>query len=108
ADIVDLNLVDGPLFAFVGLIVPLPQPTGHDDPHPTLKRLCDVLGHLPPDVAGEEEAVAVLPLTARGVAHPRRRGDPEGRDRLAGSGGTGVPGWEKIFGTPGVCVLCPP
>src|SRR5690349_15410325 len=37
ADVVDLDLVDGPLLAFLGLIVPLPQPAGHDDPHTALQ-----------------------------------------------------------------------
>src|SRR5690348_13603670 len=37
ADIVDLDLVDGALLAFLGLIVPLPQPAGHDDPHTALQ-----------------------------------------------------------------------
>src|SRR5487761_139251 len=36
ADIVDLDLVDGPLLAFLGLVVPLPQPASHDDAHPAL------------------------------------------------------------------------
>src|ERR1700729_3667408 len=34
ADVVDLDLVHGPLLAFLGLIRALPQPPGHDHPHP--------------------------------------------------------------------------
>src|SRR5439155_15318093 len=34
ADIVDLHLVHGPLLALLGLIRPLPQPPGDNDPHP--------------------------------------------------------------------------
>src|ERR1700761_7101849 len=86
ADVVDLDLVHGALLAFLGLVVPLLQPTGHDDPHAALQRLGDVLGRLPPDVAREEEAVAVLPLVGLPVHDPRRGSDPEGRDRLAGRG----------------------
>ena len=84
--IVDLNLVHGALLALFGLVAALPQPPADDDPHAALQALGDVLGHLPPDVAGEEEAVAVLPIAGRGVAQPRRRGDPEGRNRLTGWG----------------------
>src|ERR1700761_3476803 len=86
ADVVDLDLVDGSLLAFLGLVVPLLQPTGHDDPHSALKGLRDVLGRLPPYVAGEKEAVTVPPLTARGIAYPRRGRDAEGRNRLTGLG----------------------
>src|ERR1700761_8183543 len=86
ADIVDLDLVDGPLLAFLGLIVPLLQPAGHDDPHAALERLGHVLGRLPPHVAAEEEAVAVLPLVRLPVHDPGCRSDAEGRNRLAGWG----------------------
>src|ERR1700729_3406380 len=51
ADVVDLDLVDGALLAFLGLVVPLLEPTGDDDAHAALQRLGDVLRRLPPDVA---------------------------------------------------------
>src|SRR5215475_12409443 len=82
ADIIDLDLVDGPLLAFPGLIGPLAEPTVDDHPHAPLQ----ALGHVAPDVAGEEQAVAVLPLTAGAVPEPGGRGDAELGDRLAGGG----------------------
>src|SRR5262249_22797103 len=84
ADVVDLDLVDGPLLAFLRLVIPLPEPAGDDDPHAPLQALGHVLGRLPPHVAGQEEAVAVLPLPTRGVADAGRRGDPERGYRLPG------------------------
>src|SRR5262249_3299845 len=86
ADIVDLDLVDGPLLAFPGLVRPLAQPTVDDHPHAPLQALGHVFGRLAPDVAGEEEAVAVLPLTAGVVTEPGGGGDAELGDRLAGRG----------------------
>src|SRR5260370_937616 len=80
AAVVGLDLEDGALLAFLCLVVPLLQPAGHDDPHAALQRLGDVLRRLPPYVAGQEEAVAVLPLVGRLVHEPGRRGDAEGRD----------------------------
>src|SRR5689334_5024786 len=62
ADLVDLDLVDGALLAFLGLVRPLLEPALHDDPHPALERFCDVLSGLPPDVAGQEQRLAVLPF----------------------------------------------
>src|SRR6202020_270657 len=72
ADVVDLDLVHGPLLAFLRLVLALLEPTGHDDPHTALQRLGDVLRRLPPHVATEEEAVAVLPLVGRPVHDPGR------------------------------------
>lgn len=48
-----------------------------------LSRLPAILGQLAPGHAGEEQAVAVLALPRLAVLVPRRRGDPEPRDRLA-------------------------
>ena len=84
ADLVDLDLVDRALLAFLGLVRPLPQPPGHDDPHAALQRLGDVLGRLPPDVAGQEQRVAVLPLVGVPVEEPRGGGYAEVGDGLAG------------------------
>src|SRR5262245_60167370 len=86
ADIVNLDLVDGPLLAFPGLVGPLAEPAVDDHPHAPLQALGHVLGRLAPDVAGEEQAVAVLPLTAGAVPEPGGRGDAELGDRLAGGG----------------------
>src|SRR5271166_4663590 len=86
AHVVDLDFVDGALLAFLGLIRPLPQPPRDDDPHPALQALGHILGRLPPDVTGQEEAVAVLPLPGGVVAEARRRGHAETSDRLPGRG----------------------
>ena len=88
ADVVDLDLVDGPLLAFLGLVRPLPKPPGDDDPHPALQALGDVLRRLAPHVAGQEQAVAVFPLAGGVVPEPRRRGHPEPRYRLSRRGET--------------------
>src|SRR5579859_810873 len=86
ADIFDLDLVHGALLAFPGLVGPLAQPPTDDDAHSPLQALGDVLRCLPPDVAAQEEAVAVLPFAGGVVAEARRGGHPEGGDRLAGGG----------------------
>src|SRR5690606_40534820 len=57
ADLVDLDLVDGALLAFLGLVGALLEPPLDDDPHPALEALGGVLGRLAPDVAREEEAL---------------------------------------------------
>ena len=41
-DFVGLELVDGPLLAFLGLVRPLPQPPGHDHPRAAGQALGDV------------------------------------------------------------------
>ena len=87
-DIVHLDLIDGSLLAFLGLVRPLPQPPGDDDPHPALQALGDVLRRLAPHVTGQEQAVAVLPLPGGVVPEPRRRGHPEPRHRLSRRGET--------------------
>src|SRR3954464_12156867 len=73
ADLVDLYFEDGALLAFLGLIAALLEPALDDDPHAALQRLGDVLRCLPPDVAREEEALAVLPLVGGLVEEPWRR-----------------------------------
>ena len=55
------------------------QPALHDDAHALLEGLGDVLRGLPPDRAGEEQRVAVLPLVGLLVEGARRRRDPEVR-----------------------------
>src|SRR5215475_4247647 len=86
ADLVDLDLVNGALLAFPGLIGTLAQPPADNDAHAPLQALRDVLRRLPPDIAAQEEAVAVLPLAGGVVAEARRGGHPEGGDRLARGG----------------------
>src|SRR5215475_4361961 len=86
ANLVDLDFVDGALLAFPGLIGTLAQPPADNDAHAPLQALRDVLRRLPPDVAAQEEAVAVLPLAGGVVAEARRGGHPEGGDRLARGG----------------------
>jgi len=88
ADLVDLDLVDGALLAFLGLVRPLPQPSGHDHPRPAGQRLGHVLRRLPPHVAGQEQAVAVLPLVRVLVEEPGRGRYPEPGHGLAGRGET--------------------
>src|SRR3954470_7064528 len=85
-DVVRLDLVDGALLPLASLVRPLLEPALHDDPHATLEALGDVLGRLPPDVAGEEQRFAVLPLTRLLVAESGRGRDPERCDRLAVGG----------------------
>src|SRR6516225_5983083 len=85
-DVVNLDLVDGALLAFPGLIGPLAQPAVDDHPHAALQALGGVLRRLPPDVTGEEEAVPVLPLPGLVVAEPGRGGHAELGDRLTGGG----------------------
>src|SRR6516225_4108191 len=86
ADVVNLDLVDRALLALPGLIGPLAQPPVNDHPHAALQALGDVLRRLPPDVAGEEQAVPVLPLPALVVAEPGCGGHAELGDRLTGGG----------------------
>src|SRR6185503_6495857 len=81
ADLVDLDLEDGALLAFLGLVGALLEPPRDDDAHPALERLGDVLGRLPPDVAREEEALAVLPLVGLLVEEARSGRDAELRHR---------------------------
>src|SRR5215468_5813337 len=73
ADLVDLDLVNGALLAFPGFIGTLAQPPADNDAHAPLQALRDVLRRLPPDVAAQEEAVAVLPLAGGVVAEAWRR-----------------------------------
>src|SRR5699024_108963 len=69
--------------ALAGLVRPLPQPTVDDDAHTLLQRLGDVLRRLAPDISGEEQTFAVLPLVGLWVETTRCRGDPEIRHRGA-------------------------
>src|SRR5204863_2388824 len=62
ADLVDLELVNGALLAFLRLVRPLAQPTRDDHARTPLQRLGDILRRLPPHRTGQEQRVAVLPL----------------------------------------------
>src|SRR4051794_27700753 len=84
ADLVDLQLDDGALLAFLRVEGTLLEATGDDDPRPAGERLSDVLRRLPPDVAPEEQGLAVLPLLRLTVEGAGRRGDGE-----VGDGGAG-------------------
>ena len=71
ADLVDLDLVDGPLLALFGVVRTLTQTALDDDAHAALQGLSAVLRRLTPDVAREEEALAVLPLVGLAVERTR-------------------------------------
>src|SRR4051794_6908431 len=77
ADLVDLDLEDGALLALTRLVLTRAQVALHDDAHPLLEGLRDVLRGLTPHRAGEEQRFAVLPLVGLAVEGARRGGDPE-------------------------------
>src|SRR3954464_12028986 len=77
ADLVDLQLDHGALLAFLGLERALLEPAGHEDPRAAGQRLGDVLRRLAPDVAAEEQRLAVLPLLRLAVEGARRGGHGE-------------------------------
>src|SRR6266511_488041 len=81
ADLVDFQLVHSALLALLRLVRPLAQPARDDHARTPLQRLGDVLRRLPPHRTGQEQRLAVLPLTRRAVQGPGRRGDPELGDR---------------------------
>src|ERR1035438_6268768 len=54
-DVIDLDLIDRALLAFLGLIRPLPQPPRDDHPHPAGQALRHVLRRLPPHGARQED-----------------------------------------------------
>src|SRR5690625_1526892 len=81
ADLVDVDLENGALLAFLGLERALLEPALHDDAHAALKALGDVLRVLPPHGAGEEHRLAVAPLAALPVEYARSRGHTEVGDR---------------------------
>src|SRR5699024_661871 len=62
ADLVDLDLVHGATLTITVLVAPLAQPALHDDAHALAEGLHHVLRRFAPDVAGEEQALAVGPL----------------------------------------------
>src|SRR3954471_2607253 len=88
ADLVDLELDDGALLAFLRVEGALLEPAADDDARTAGQRLGDVLGRLAPDVAAEEQSLAVLPLLRLTVEGPRCRrhgevGDGSARRREA-------------------------
>src|SRR3954447_3862135 len=83
ADLVDLDLEDGPLLTFAGLVGPGLEPALDDHPHAPLQRLGDVLRRLPPDGAAQEHRLAVDPLVGVLVEAARGRGHREVGDRGA-------------------------
>src|ERR1700741_3566181 len=72
-DLVDLDLDDGALLAFAGLEGSLLEPPGDDHPGATREAFRDVLGGLAPDIAAQEQRLAVFPFTALPVIDPGRR-----------------------------------
>src|SRR5882757_10983787 len=81
ADLVDLELDDGTLFALTRLVGTLLEPALDDHPRAAGEAFGHVLGGLTPDAAPHEQRVAVLPLIALTVKDPR-----SGRDREVGDG----------------------
>lgn len=86
ADFLDVQLVDRALDALTVLVGPLLQPALHEDAHAPLERLGDVLRRLTPDRAGQEQALAVLPLVRLAVEGTGSGRDTELRDRRTGGG----------------------
>src|SRR5688500_3571485 len=84
ADLFDVDLDAGALRAVLALEVADLQCAGDDHALALLQGLRDVLGHLPPGRAPQEERVAVLPLVRLLVEGSRRR-----RDGEVGHRGTG-------------------
>src|SRR5688500_18274618 len=84
ADLVDLQLDDGALLAFLGVERTLLEPSADDDPRAAGEGLGHVLRRLPPHVAPEEQRLAVLPLLRLTV-----EGAGRGRHGEVGHGGTG-------------------
>src|SRR5689334_17645020 len=85
-DLVDLELDDGALLAFLRLERPLLEAALHDDAGAAGQGLGDVLRRLPPDVAAQEQRLAVLPLARLLVERARGGRDGEVRDRRTGRG----------------------
>src|SRR5690242_8537217 len=75
-DLVDLELDDGALLAFLRLERPLLEAALHDDAGAAGQGLGDVLRRLAPDVAAQEQRLAVLPLA--GLPVERARGGRDG------------------------------
>src|SRR5690606_25260493 len=86
ADLVDVQLVDRALDALTVLVGPLLTPALHDHAHASLKGLGDVLRRLTPDRAGQEQALAVLPLVRLTVEGAGSRRDTELGDGRTGRG----------------------
>src|SRR5215475_101455 len=80
-DLVDLELHHRPLLTLLRLEGALLEAATDDDPGAPGERLGDVFRRLPPDVAAEEQRLAVLPLVRLPVEHPRGGGDGEVRHR---------------------------
>src|SRR5882757_9163835 len=86
ADFLDLQLHHGALLALAGLVRTLLEPPGHDHPGTPGERLGHVLRGLPPDVAAQEQRLAVLPFAGLAVEGARGGGDREARHRRPGRG----------------------
>jgi hypothetical protein len=85
-DLVAVEVVDGALVSFLGLVGAVAELPGHDHPHAAGEAVGGVLGGLAPDLAGEELRLPVRPLSRTAVPVPGRLGDPELGYRLVGWG----------------------
>src|SRR5689334_14516573 len=86
ADLVDLQLHDSALLAFLRVEGTLAQPSGDEHSRTAGERLGHVLGDLPPHVAPQEQRFAVFPLARVLVERAGRGGDREAGHRRAGLG----------------------
>src|SRR5690606_11734427 len=80
ADLVDLELVRGALFALFGLVGALLQAALRDDAGALRERSGDVLSEITPHASTEEERFAVFPLVGLTVERTGSGGDGEVRD----------------------------
>src|SRR6266496_3879059 len=90
AYVIDLDLVDGPLLAFPGLIGPLAQPAVDDHPHAPLQALGHVLGRLAP--SSSPGPSVMIWLRARGCAAAQWR---SGRKTLVRRTASFRPSWRS-------------
>src|SRR5699024_6000256 len=83
ADLVDVQLEHGATLALLRVEGAGAQSALSDDAGAARQGLCDVLRHLAPGAAPQEEGLPVLPFIGLTVEGPRRRGHGEVRDGCA-------------------------
>lgn len=111
ADLVDLELHDGALLAFLGLVGAALQTAADDHAHALGQGFCDVLGSLTPDRSAKEQGLPVLPFIRLAVKGPRGGSNGEVRNGRTGRRETqfGVVGQIANNGDWGfACHLLPP
>ena len=86
AELVDVELDEAALVAFAGFEGPLLEPADDDDAAAFGQGFGGVLRGLPPEVAAQEQGVAVLPFAGGPVECPRCGCDGEVGDGCAGRG----------------------